>query len=78
MPSRPNKPLYWVDGDRVMIDDVTRYGLHRKHIVRSGAMPNVESWGASFPQATQAAYMDEHGNGHLWLFWKEQPNGENA
>lgn len=64
--------LYWVAGDRVLIDDVTRYGLHRKHVVRSGGMPDIETWRQAFPQADSQVYMDQDGTGHLWLYWKKE------
>lgn len=45
-----DSPLYRVGKDRVLIDDVTRFGLHRKHIVRKGAMPRCKSMGEGFPE----------------------------
>jgi len=64
------KPLYLVGSDRVLIDDVTQYGLHRKHIVRKGAMPDLTSW--VYPAHAEVfVFMSENGIGHLWIFWKE-------
>ncbi len=62
---------YWVNGDHVLLDDVTRYGLHRKHIVRPGGVPDVDAWRLAFPQARIQLYQDQAGAWHLWLYWKE-------
>lgn len=67
-----NKPVYLVGADRVVLDDVTRFGLHRKHIVRTGGMPDVTAWQETYPQADVQVYMDAHGTGHLWIYWKSE------
>jgi len=60
--------------DYLILDDVSRYGLHRRHIVREGDLPDpswvevlqkkekVQAWG----------YMDDQNIGHLWITWKDR------
>ena len=64
--------MYWVNNDRVLIDDVTRYGLHRKHVIRPHGMPDVQAWTRAFPQAQYLVYVSKDGTGHLWLYWKDK------
>jgi hypothetical protein len=64
-----------VGSERVIKDDVSRLGLHRKHVVRCGELPDVEAWKNTVPDgATKVSYWvykDDDGIGHLWLCWKE-------
>ena len=62
--------LIW--GDHVRVDDVTRFGLHRKHIRRKAGMPDLMTWLKSFPQGQHTYFFDAEGDGHLWIYWKEQ------
>jgi hypothetical protein len=71
------KPLAWIGDDRLLISDVTRYGLHRKVVARKGGMMDVEGW-------VQVAEREAQGNAvqgflveigeflFLWMVWKEQ------
>ncbi len=40
----PEQPLSWVGADRLLLNDVTPAGLHRKVIARKGEAPNVDDW----------------------------------
>lgn len=59
-----NKPIAWVGHDRILLDDVTPLGLHRRVIACKGEPPNMVSF-------LQAAYQ-EAGDAkvHYWLAWK--------
>jgi hypothetical protein len=71
-PSRRYKVIFTAGPDMVIVDDVTRYGLHRRHIVRLGGFPD-EAWLDTVEDARVHAwqYMDDHNVGHLWMAWKE-------
>jgi len=60
--------------DRLVEDDVTRYGLHRRHVVRLGGLPD-DSWLDLVPADARMVngwrYMDGNDIGHLWICWKE-------
>ena len=61
-------------GDLLIKDDVSLRGLHRRHIIRYGGLPDVEGWRKTVPSfAKWWAYMDDDGKvGHLWMAWKER------
>lgn len=67
-----DQALCLAGGDLLMVDDVTRYGLHRRHIVRYGGLPDLDGWLTTVPdvQIYGWIYMVED-VGHLWLVWKE-------
>lgn|GEM_PF-4059585 len=79
--SRPRSLLFErtlaiVAGDQLILDDVTRYGLHRRHVIRYGGPPDVEGWRMTVPErARHWSYVDERQVGHLWMAWKEKENG---
>lgn len=66
------EPLYWVGEHAVILEDVTEYGLVRRHIVRRDAWPDVEQFMASAPErAEHRLYQDDDGFCHLWIWWKD-------
>lgn len=61
--------------DWLVLDDTTRYGLRRKHIVRHGGLPDlswVEVVRKDHPGARAWRFLDAHDIGHLYIVWKEQ------
>ena len=64
--------LYWVGEHAVILDDVTVYGLVRRHILRRGALPDLDQFLRNAPErAGYQVYVDEDGFGHLWIYWKD-------
>jgi hypothetical protein len=66
--------LAFAGPDRLMLDDITPYGLRRKHIIRFGTLPDM-SWVSTQLTRTDRpvhawAFMDKE-VGHLWICWKE-------
>lgn len=74
-----HKPIAWVGADkadRLLISDVTQYGLHRTVVARKGELMDIEAW-------LQAAANDARRNEvhswlieieefyFLWMVWKE-------
>lgn len=61
-----------VGPDRLVKDDISPYGLHRRHVIRYGGLPDVESWRGTVPEnASSWTVMDDKDIGHLWMAWKE-------
>jgi hypothetical protein len=73
------KPIAWVGADkadRLLISDVTRYGLHRTVVARKHDVMDIEMW-------MQVVETEAHGNEiqsflvmidefyFLWMIWKE-------
>jgi hypothetical protein len=63
-------------GETVVLDDITVYGLHRKHIVKMGSEPVVEDWiEAAVPAEaveclqTNRYFEDGLDIHHLWMYW---------
>lgn len=79
MPYDLLKPLAWVGNDkadRLLISDVTRYGLHRTVVARKGEPPDQAQW----LQAVMAEARDNNVRHWmieqdefyiLWIVWKE-------
>jgi len=68
------KALVVVGPDRLILEDTTRYGLHRMHIIRFGELPDVDGWRRSVPDGLtiyRLAFIHQ-GIGHLWMVWKEE------
>jgi hypothetical protein len=73
------KPIAWVGADkadRLLISDVSQYGLHRTVVARKGEVMDVEAWlGAVASDARGNAvegWLVEIGEfWFLWLIWKE-------
>lgn len=69
--------LWVAGGDRVMLDDTTRFGLRRMHIIRYGGLPDVDAWMGSLAipkdRLVSAWAFVHDGTGHLWIVWKEKP-----
>jgi hypothetical protein len=64
-----------VKNDRLILDDTSRLGLHRKHIIRRGELPDpawLECALKEHPDATHFYFMDTHEIGHLYIVWKDQ------
>lgn len=71
-----DKPLAWVGHDRVLLSDVTIYGLHRKVIARKDDIPNVVTWLQAAYQGSRDArvhwWLFERDDFYfLWIVWKE-------
>jgi hypothetical protein len=63
-----------VGKDRLILEDVTRFGLHRRHVVCFAGLPDP-SWIMTAPKDADVnawSYTDEIGIGHLWICWKEK------
>ncbi len=79
MPYDIHKPIAWVGADksdRMLIADVTKYGLHRTVVARKDDVMDVEAW----QQAVASEAMHNPVDGFLiemdgffilWLVWKE-------
>ena len=73
----PDKPIAWVGADRILLDDVTSLGLHRKVIARKDDIPNVVTWlQAVFDEARDAQvhwWLVQRGDYmYLWMIWKKE------
>lgn len=69
MPFDLQKPLAWVGedkGDRLLISDVTRYGLHRTVVARKHEPMNVVAW----LQAVMSEAQDNQV--HHWLVERDE------
>ena len=81
-----DQPLAWVGADRILLDDVSRFGLRRKVIARKGGMMDVEAWLKVIGEqwrvnSDQSAvsseqlhcWLVERGEfWFLWIVWKER------
>jgi hypothetical protein len=72
------KPLAWVGGgDRLLLDDITPYGLRRLVYARKGDLPDVESLMHAARRradgAELSAWLVERDDGYwyLWVVWME-------
>ncbi|RPI95394.1 MAG: hypothetical protein EHM40_03330 [Chloroflexi bacterium] len=77
-PLRPvDKPLAWAGPDRILLDDVTCFGLHRWVIARKNECPDQVSWLLeAFKRAGNAdvrwrMVWKDDGYWYLWIYWKE-------
>lgn len=64
-----------VGADRLILDDTTRYGLRRKHIIRYGGLPDLAWWQTAVkehPTASAWRFMDDLEIGYLYIVWKER------
>ncbi len=72
-----DKPLAWIEGDRVLLDDVSCFGLHRRVIARKEEYPDMVSHlQAAFERACGAEVRywmvwKDDGYCYLWIVWKE-------
>lgn len=71
-----DRPIAWVGHDRILLDDVTSLGLHRKVIARREDVPNAVAWlQAAFEEAKDARvhwWLVNKGNDvYLWIVWKK-------
>jgi hypothetical protein len=74
------KPLAWVGSDksdRLLISDVTQYGLHRKVVARKGEIMDVEAWTQIAENEAKEnmveGFLVEVGEyWFLWLVWKDK------
>lgn len=67
---------YYIGQDTVIRDDVVKEtGLHRRHVIRRGAMPDVDGLRAYPPRGACVlgawAWMNEKGTGHFYIVWRE-------
>ena len=72
----PNNPLRWIGADRVLLDDITRYGLRRWVVARLGEPPEVADLLEIVARITQAivhawCVAKDDGYWYLWMVWKE-------
>ena len=69
------KVPYRIGSDLVIQDDVSRFGLHRLHIIHYRGMPDVEAQMQGVPRNAVKVHawvwMDEKGTGHQVIVWKE-------
>jgi hypothetical protein len=72
-----SNPLARIGNDRLLLDDVTVYGLRRQVIARKGEPPEVSDFlntvERKHPQANVYAWCFEKEDGfwYLWIVWKE-------
>ena len=72
-----NRPLAWIGSDRLLLEDVTRFGLHRQGVARKGEPPNVEIYLSTvqrrYSNADVSHWLVEREDGfwYLWIVWKE-------
>jgi hypothetical protein len=71
------RPLAWVgEGkkDRVILDDITRRGLHRLVVARKGEPMEAEAWLAAARQKAgkdvTSWIVEQDGFFILWIVWK--------
>lgn len=70
-----DQPLAWVGADRILLDDITPYGLRRKVIARRDDLPDVMGFvQAAIGQAQGAEvywWLAERDRfWFLWIVWK--------
>ena len=74
-----NRPLAWIGSDRLLLEDVTRFGLHRQVVARKNEPPNVNDYLAAIQQKTNAEVhhwiVERDGFFCLWMVWKEPTHG---
>jgi hypothetical protein len=76
MPFDLHNPIAWIGDDRLLISDVTRYGLRRKLVARKGEPMDVETWMGVAEKEAQGnpvqGWLVEVGEFYfLWIVWKE-------
>jgi hypothetical protein len=79
MPYDLSKPIAWVGSDksdRLLISDVTGYGLHRTVVARKNDLMDVDAWmqavaseARNNPIEARLVQIDEFFV--LWMVWKE-------
>ncbi len=73
----PDQPLAWAGSDRILLDDVTSLGLHRKVIARKDDIPHQVNWlQQAYAEARHARvdwWLVQRSNGfwYLWIVWKD-------
>jgi len=72
------KPVAWVGEDRLVLKDITRYGLNRRVIARKNVEPDVEAWLAVCEKEANGAevwgcLVQVENFYVLWIVWKERP-----
>lgn len=73
----PKNPIAWVSEDRILLNDVTRHGLHRKVIARKYEPMDVELWLNSVQNdagenKVSGWLVEREGFFYLWLVWKDK------
>lgn len=83
MPFNLHNPIAWVGPDkcdRLLLSDVTRFGLHRKVVARKGDCVDVEMWlnavqaeagGAEVSWWSGWWTVEAEEFCYLWMVWKE-------
>jgi len=71
-----DNPLARIGSDRLLLDDVTAYGLHRQVIARRDEPPDVEVYLAAIRQKSPEAdvshwIVEKNEFFFLWMVWKE-------
>jgi len=80
MPYDLQKPIAWVGTDktdRLLISDVTQYGLHRTVVARKGEVMDIEAWQRAVESEARGNAIEywlvEIGEFYfLWMIWKEE------
>lgn len=78
-----DRPLAWIGNDRLLLNDVTEYGLRRKVIAHKGDIPNVvQLLQTAFQEARNAQVrwwlVERDGNYYLWIVWKVPDEKKNS
>ena len=74
-----SSPLAWFGEDRLLLDDVTRYGLRRRVLTRKGSWPDIRAHLDAATKEAKGAEIHcwvyervETGFAYLWICWKVQ------
>src|SRR5262245_1553864 len=77
-PMRPvDRPLAWAGTDRVLLDDITVYGLRRFVVACKGDCPSEIAWLEQVARKAGEAEVKhwlvwkDDGYCYLWIIWKE-------
>ena len=71
-----SEPLRWIGADRVLLDDLTEYGLRRLVIARRDEPPDVADLlemtaGMTDAEVYAWCVFKDDGVFYLWIVWKE-------
>lgn len=74
----PNEPLMWFGHDRVVMDSISRLGLHRWVIARKGEPPKTDEYLASAARRAGDGEVlfwefEQDGYFYLYMVWKLPP-----
>ncbi len=75
MKELPRVP-YWMGSDQVIEEEISRFGLHRRELIRRHGCPDIEMQLQGVPHGARLlhgwTWTDQRDVTHLVLAWKEQ------